>query len=235
MSDANYRAVIVHTVSRWDGHASHKRMSNWAARPAKGPGNAAHFENVHRHQWVMICWWLLQWCQQVKTVSLDNGAKEHNKPVEELHKEPIDVSSPIVAVKEMQLKEHKAGGEDFVDIRHMGKEMVLYQPGMQEEQEWADAHKAKVEAFCNDITFFLYFYFYSYYSALFCSIPLTPLHSQLPIPLFPQLPSCIVLFGSAVLRYMTAFHTQNITNIWHLLPLPKHIPASLYPRIPHCM
>ena len=41
----------------------------------------------------------------------------------------------------------------------------------------------------------------------------TPLHSQFPIPLFPRSPSRIALFGSAVLRDMTAFHTRNITDI----------------------
>ena len=60
-------------------------------------------------------------------------------------------------------------------------------------------------------------------------------HSQFLIPLFPWSPLHITLFSSNMLRYMTAFHTQNIPNIWCLLPLPKHIPASLYPRIPHCM
>ena len=41
----------------------------------------------------------------------------------------------------------------------------------------------------------------------------TPLHSRFPIPLFPQSPSRIALFGSAVLRDMTAFHTRNVTDI----------------------
>ena len=49
----------------------------------------------------------------------------------------------------------------------------------------------------------------------FCSAPFhsTPLHSRHLIPLFPQSPSHIALLSSAVLRYMTAFHTQDITNI----------------------
>ena len=86
-------------------------------------------------------------------VSLDDRAEEHDKPFEELHEEPIDASSPIVVVKEMWLKEHKAGGKDSImvnDVEHMGKAMVLYQPlalNIQEEQEWADAHEAEVEAF----------------------------------------------------------------------------------------
>ena len=70
---------------------------------------------------------------------------------------------------------------------------------------------------CNDIAFFPLFLFLLF---LFHSVPLhstpfrsTLLHSRFPTPLFPQSPSRITLFGSAVLRDMTAFHTQNVTDI----------------------
>ena len=90
---------------------------------------------------------------QVKMIMLDNGAEEYGKTFEEPHKEPIDTSSPIVVVEETQFEEHEAWGKDFVvvnDIEPMEKAMVLYwplAPVTQEEQEQADAHKAKVEAF----------------------------------------------------------------------------------------
>ena len=76
--------------------------------------------------------------------SLDDGDEERNETFEDAYKEPIYTSLPIVAVKETQLEEHAAMGED------LEKAMVLYQPlalVMQEEQEQADAHEAEVEAF----------------------------------------------------------------------------------------
>ena len=90
---------------------------------------------------------------QVETNSLDDRDKECDETFEDAYEEPIDASSPIIAVKETQLEEHAVGGEDFVaanDGEDIEKAMVLYQPlalVMQEEQEQADAHNAEVEAF----------------------------------------------------------------------------------------
>ena len=86
-------------------------------------------------------------------ISLDDRAEEHDETFEDTHEEPIDAFSPIVVVEETQLKEHAAGGKDFVaanDGEPVERAMVLYQPSapvMQEEQEQADTHDAKVEAF----------------------------------------------------------------------------------------
>ena len=90
---------------------------------------------------------------QVEMISLDDGAEEYGETFEDAYKEPIDTSSPIVAVEEMQFDEHEAWGKDSVaanDVEPVETAMVLYcppAPDMQEEQEWMDAHKAKMEAF----------------------------------------------------------------------------------------
>ena len=90
---------------------------------------------------------------QVKTISLDNRAEEHDETFEDTHKEPIDTSLPIIAVKEPQPEEHEGRGKDFIvanNIEPMERAMVLYQPlapVIQEEQEQVDAHEAKVEGF----------------------------------------------------------------------------------------
>ena len=90
---------------------------------------------------------------QDETISLYDGAEDHDETFEDAHEEPIDALSPIVAVEETQPEEHAAGGEDFVaanDGEPVERAMVLYQPSapvMQEEQEQADAHDAEVEAF----------------------------------------------------------------------------------------
>ena len=90
---------------------------------------------------------------QVETISLDDGAEEHGETFEDAYEEPIDASSPIIAVEETQFDEHEAWGEDFVaanDVEPVERAMVLYRPpalDMQEEQEWADAHEAEMEAF----------------------------------------------------------------------------------------
>ena len=90
---------------------------------------------------------------QDETISLDDGAEDHDETFEDAHEEPIDAFSPIAAVEETQLEEHAVGTKDFVaadDGEPVERAMVLYwpsEPVLQEEQEQADAHEAEVEAF----------------------------------------------------------------------------------------
>ena len=92
----------------------------------------------------------------VKTILLDNMAEEREEPVEELVVEPQDTFSQVVEGNDTQTAECETEHEAIfsaVDNEVPGLETTVHQPleplapGLPEEDDLADAHKAEVAAF----------------------------------------------------------------------------------------
>ena len=92
----------------------------------------------------------------VETILLDNVAKECKEPGEETVEDPQDMFSEVVAVEDAHPAEQETVNEELfsmVDNKVQGLEMTVYQPleplapGLPEEDDLVDTHKAEVAAF----------------------------------------------------------------------------------------
>ena len=89
----------------------------------------------------------------VEAILLDDVAEEREEPGEETVEDPQDTFSQVVEDEDTQPVEHETENEEVfsaVGGEVTGLEMIVHQPlapGLQEEDDLADAHEAEVAAF----------------------------------------------------------------------------------------
>ena len=89
----------------------------------------------------------------VDTILWDDMAEECEEPGEETVEDPQDTFSKVIEGNNTQPAEHETEHEEMFSVVNNevpGLEMVVHEPlapGPQEEDDLADAHKAKVAAF----------------------------------------------------------------------------------------